>query len=372
MQTRRISLRSRDLARPGATDREPEQAPAPIAVVPVQRLSTLEVGAGNDPAEVDADRLAADALSRLALGSAGVRGSGSAAGGGAHRHTLDCPHIARAALPGSTVGAAGGTLDEATSAAIDQARGAGSPLPASTLRRMEAAFDADFSDVRVHTGGRSAVLNRSVTARAFTTGTDIFFGAGAYAPGTPAGDYVLAHELGHVVQSSRVATPPERQHDEHPDLGRTLRRAGPAGAPPARAFPPISGDFVLHPGALEAKADIVDNPASATGLSAAEAGGSHLLELKGDPLDRIKAGSRFKIDMIETAGNNRIIHLSGIGGSGSEKMIASYTADGKKVTAADELARLDEELPGMQFEVVGISGTPRAASAQTFVQLRQV
>ncbi|MDQ4048465.1 MAG: DUF4157 domain-containing protein, partial [Actinomycetota bacterium] len=35
---------------------------------------------------------------------------------------------------------------------------------------------------------------------AFTVGSDVFFAAGEYRPGTPAGDELIAHELTHVVQ----------------------------------------------------------------------------------------------------------------------------------------------------------------------------
>ena len=41
---------------------------------------------------------------------------------------------------------------------------------------------------------------RSVSARAFTVGNDIFFGPGEYRPATPAGRELLTHELVHVVQ----------------------------------------------------------------------------------------------------------------------------------------------------------------------------
>ena len=40
---------------------------------------------------------------------------------------------------------------------------------------MEQAFNADFSHVKIHTGNQSDTLNRSLSARAFTSGQDIFF-----------------------------------------------------------------------------------------------------------------------------------------------------------------------------------------------------
>jgi len=40
------------------------------------------------------------------------------------------------------------------------------------------------------------------TARAFTEGCDVVFGAGHYAPGTLAGQRLMAHESRYVVQQS--------------------------------------------------------------------------------------------------------------------------------------------------------------------------
>ena len=58
----------------------------------------------------------------------------------------------------------------------------------------------DLSDVQVHTGGQAADLTRRVSARAFTLGSDIYFGAGEFAPESFEGKKLLAHELTHVAQ----------------------------------------------------------------------------------------------------------------------------------------------------------------------------
>lgn len=86
--------------------------------------------------------------------------------------------------------------------AITERRGSGQSLPASTREPMEQAFGADFSKVKVHTDAQADQLNRSVQARAFTTGHDIFFRQGEHAPNTQAGQELLAHELTHVVQQN--------------------------------------------------------------------------------------------------------------------------------------------------------------------------
>jgi outer membrane protein OmpA-like peptidoglycan-associated protein len=85
---------------------------------------------------------------------------------------------------------------------IDGARTGGSPLPEAERADMEGRFGADLSAVRLHADGQADELNRSVRARAFTVGTDIFVGAGGY------DRELLAHELTHVVQqtSGRAGT----------------------------------------------------------------------------------------------------------------------------------------------------------------------
>jgi hypothetical protein len=92
------------------------------------------------------------------------------------------------------------TADLETS--INQSRGGGQPLGDNIRKPMEQAFGADFGGVKVHTDTQSDHLNRSIQARAFTTGQDIFFRQGEYNPGSPGGQELLAHELTHVVQQN--------------------------------------------------------------------------------------------------------------------------------------------------------------------------
>lgn len=92
-------------------------------------------------------------------------------------------------------------------AGIDQARGGGRPLDSTVQASMENSFGTDFSGVRIHTGSHADILNRSLSAKAFTTGRDIFFKDGNYNPGSSAGRELLAHELTHVVQQSEEIRP---------------------------------------------------------------------------------------------------------------------------------------------------------------------
>ncbi len=90
-------------------------------------------------------------------------------------------------------------------AAIDIARGSGQPLDMDLQRSIGQAMGADFSGVKVHTDAQSDQLNRSLQAKAFTTGQDVFFRQGAYEPGSRGGQELIAHELTHVVQQNGAA-----------------------------------------------------------------------------------------------------------------------------------------------------------------------
>src|ERR1700730_6646436 len=78
--------------------------------------------------------------------------------------------------------------------------GGGSPLDRDTRSFMETRLAADFSDVRVHTGGKATESARSVQAHAYTVGNDVVFQSDKYAPESDSGKRMLAHELTHVVQ----------------------------------------------------------------------------------------------------------------------------------------------------------------------------
>jgi hypothetical protein len=123
----------------------------------------------------------------------------------------------------------------------------GQQLDHETRGFMESRFGADFSDVRVHTDTRAAQSADALAANAYTTGRDIYFAAGKYAPGSHEGQHLLAHELTHTVQqgegmaaAARVSTPEEpleQQADETAKLvvsGAGLPDISPSGGLVAR------------------------------------------------------------------------------------------------------------------------------------------
>ena len=98
--------------------------------------------------------------------------------------------------------------------------GPGEPLDAGTLAFMGPRFNRNFSQVRVHTDSLAAESARSVNALAYTVGRDVVFGAGQYAPTTPSGQRLLAHELTHVVQQRTTG---RRRLDRQPATKPTER-----------------------------------------------------------------------------------------------------------------------------------------------------
>ena len=198
-------MAGRAFAHPETADAERElptvSTPAPVR----RKAAPLVVGSADDRAELEADRVAGEVISRLQGGESG------------ETHVHDgCHGVARTAAPVSgapEVGYAGGEISDDLSSRIESKRGSGSALPDDVRRRMESGFGRSLGHVRVHTDSESAKLNRSISARAFTTGNDIFFGAGEFNPGSAEGDKTLAHELAHTQQQSDGARRLHRKWD---------------------------------------------------------------------------------------------------------------------------------------------------------------
>ena len=152
----------------------------------------LEVGPAGDKFEKEADRLVKRVISRISS-SNGTAG-----------YSEDRPgeEIQRLSETEEVVGLEGGAVESSVEQSIEKTRGGGEALPDKLRASMEDAFNTDFGGVRVHTNAASDALNRSMSARAFTTGNDIFFAKGEYNPDSKGGQETLAHELTHVVQQT--------------------------------------------------------------------------------------------------------------------------------------------------------------------------
>lgn len=105
------------------------------------------------------------------------------------------------AVEGATGDVMGGeAVPEGVQDALRRRAGGGSALPRRTAQELGASLGTDLSAVRVHADGEADTIARSVQAKAFTLGTDVYFSKGTYSPDSRAGRSLLAHELTHVRQ----------------------------------------------------------------------------------------------------------------------------------------------------------------------------
>ncbi|MBI1299067.1 DUF4157 domain-containing protein [bacterium] len=175
----------------------------------------MTLGPANDTYEHEADHVADQVVRTMdnnsATGAPGIQRMGE------EEEMLQGKRIQRMGeeeemLQGKQMhGPEGGEVDETVQQSIQSARGSGRPLDDGVRTSMEQGFGADFSQVRVHTGPQADALNRSLNAKAFTTGGDIFFGQGQYQPDNTSGQKLLAHELTHTVQQGAASTSVSRK-----------------------------------------------------------------------------------------------------------------------------------------------------------------
>ncbi|MEK1888237.1 MAG: DUF4157 domain-containing protein [Phyllobacterium sp.] len=130
------------------------------------------VAPSSHPNERLADRLASSVVSRFDPNRVGVTASLASAGA-----------VAGVAAPQ--------TVD-------DVLDGPGEPLDGGARAFAEPRFGRDFSNVRIHRDREAQRSAADIGALAYASGNHIVLGRGAFAPETPRGMSLLAHELAHV------------------------------------------------------------------------------------------------------------------------------------------------------------------------------
>ena len=152
--------------------------------------SRYHVGAADDPREREADEIARDIVGSIH----------TSAYGGASASNVPSPlppgRISRDATPG----AAALPVPAALAAELEAGRSGGSPLPATLRVPLERTVGRPLDHLRVHTDQRANALNDALDARAFATGSDLFFRSGEFQPNSPAGQKLIAHEVAHTLQ----------------------------------------------------------------------------------------------------------------------------------------------------------------------------
>ena len=136
-------------------------------------------------------------------------------------------------------------------------RGAAATKPARPAPRrpyppgVERRLGHDFARVRIHADAEGAARPRARHADAFTVGEELAFAAGSFAPGTCAGDELLAHELAHVVQQRPTRDAPSADPAARRARGRRRRARPPTPplpAPDRRPSPARQGEAEARAG----------------------------------------------------------------------------------------------------------------------------
>ena len=155
----------------------------------------LTLSQPGDRLEQEADRVA-ERVMRMRV-PAGPRGGQLDESAVVQRKCTECEkeEVQRKAQP----------LPEQAASEFSHAISGGRPLPDAERNFFESRFAHDFSQVRVHTDAQAAEAAQSVSALAYTKGSDVVFGAGEYRPDTEGGRKLMAHELAHVVQQRQQA-----------------------------------------------------------------------------------------------------------------------------------------------------------------------
>jgi len=126
-------------------------------------------------------------------------------------------------------------------------RGGGKPLPESTRSYFEPRFGYDFGQVRVHRTREAAEMAQAVNAKAFTTGQNVVFGAGQYAPDTLAGKKLIAHELTHNLQQQTTTSISSTNSQQNPAIMRAeFPEESEASIKPLRLFKNIPSPVVMR------------------------------------------------------------------------------------------------------------------------------
>jgi len=172
-----------------------------ISVLPPGEYSVSQPG---DTGELAANHLADQVLAMTPTEQGMV--------GGEEQTTVEGADINRQAINRQAI--APPAAQQRPAAAVQMSTGA--PLADIARQTFEPRFGHDFSQVRIFADNQAARAAEALDARAFTVGSDIVFGAGQYAPESPSGQRLLAHELAHVVQGgSDVRTLHRWKDDGH-------------------------------------------------------------------------------------------------------------------------------------------------------------
>jgi len=215
----------------------------------------MTVGTPNDPLEQEADTVARQVVDQMHSSSSSLPNDtpNEQLTGNIQRTPLGITRIPsplqRAPLQRSG-GIVSGEVNSDFESQIGQTRGSGSTLQPQLRGQMESAMGASLGNVRVHTDTKADQLSQSIQAKAFTTGSDIYFKKGEYNPSSRSGQELIAHEVTHTIQqgaSPQMGETAQRQTDgtviqREPEAQRISTQLGGSGSKDSSKFSTIQKD----------------------------------------------------------------------------------------------------------------------------------
>lgn len=218
------------------------------------------------------------------------------------------------------------------------ASGSGQALPAPVQAKMERAFGADFSAVRIHEGPQAPAIG----ALAFTQGNNVHFAPGEYDPASQSGQELLGHELAHVVQQAEGRVQATSQAKGAP-LNDDPALEGEADRMGALAARGQAARASAAPAPLGPEGETLQAKLAPAGTSAASAAGSQVVQMtpafriEGNPKNRkiLNDSGKMKLNKGEVQGSGISIsfkqdtHAEYYKGQKQDGVFLSMNADDK-------------------------------------------
>ncbi len=286
----------------------------------------LQIGAPDDAFEREADRMADEIVAAgevmhrwsFAQMSVGPRVQRECACGGRCDECKAEEKLRRKPERGTSGG------PETAPASVHHAlAGPGKPLDPGVRLEMGRHFGFNFSDVRVHCGPEAEQSARDVRAHAYTVGNDIVFGNSRFAPDTPQGRRLLAHELAHVVQQSlgKLQRTVQPQRCDHDGQATSCRASGGVWS----LEDPLTNERFRFSIAER----VLEGPG---GLKTISGGGDWVREVQTPPNPRKKGKQRGFVDIARVrAGRSlgvEVVEVKGRSVDGGGCSVATYESNG--------------------------------------------
>ncbi|MCE2945585.1 MAG: DUF4157 domain-containing protein [Betaproteobacteria bacterium] len=203
---------------------------APPVTATLQRQCTACAAQASVPSREEEDVQRLQAKVRFGIGAAGDRHEREADRAAGQVMSGDHAQVSAGSVGGSSALQRQSAMQAGDAAGVAEViASSGHALDTAVRQRFEPRFGHDFSRVTIHSDARAAASASAVNAHAYTVGNHVVFGAGQYAPGSMAGQHLLAHELAHVIQQGAGGMPNQAGAQAAGAL-RVQRQAKDAGA----------------------------------------------------------------------------------------------------------------------------------------------